>query len=882
MKEAERKEKKQARDAILKKAEADYNWRKAKDETARLRGDDKWMLPSVEARINAKTKNVKKTKHKKKKKKAKRKTSSGSDSGDESSEEEWVEKVVCTSEETSARETCKKAGTSHSGPNQDEYRPKNDVSPEKQEESEGPPRRDEWMTLPGLFPCVSREQLKQHSGQLSKAEEQRQKNRYLLDTLGQTDRELNPYWRDGGTGLPQEKKAEGLGNRKSRTLPVKSVGDHGVDWLQRALKHTNEQAANEGRSVEEVAAERWGNLEKLETMLAEAERKNRKHGSGTEYEKNKHEERSVWRKDKYNTESTRRAVGRLDTKSCDDQKHSDGTQHGRNHTASRFFQTPGTDGDIQYRKRDKQDGHPLSRSRYSEMSWKFHKPKKETDMPGREYTSRQDFARDEVDSVSAPSSCKNPVASGNWRKKESESLRPPDSPTSMKSSSCKEMKPYTKTVSSSASSDSEAEKEETAEAQHLLTDKEMNDLGAKLVKAEILGNETLAKELKRKLDAARAMKGTKKKDTPAAKEEETVILTRTDSRGFVRPLQKFGQHAEPVGGRRRKQKIETHAEGKRMRYYADDDRHSLQDLFEREKLGTVEDQNEVFSRLASKGAGRTGSEYDMDDIFAQQAQLKESDGRVQSRERGKAIREHRMVNKVLENCRWCFDSKNMLKHLIVAIGSKVYLCLPPYQSLTEGHCLIIPMYHTPCATQLDEDVWSEMQTFRKTLTSMFREKLDLDVVFFETAMYLRKFPHMVMECVPMPRESSDLAPIYFKKAILECETEWATNKKLVDLSGKDVRRAVPKGLPYFAVDFGLDPGFAHVIEDEKMFSKNFAQEIIGGMLDLDHSLWRKQRQENFDLQRKKVLKFAEWWKTYDFTVRKEKDSSDSDGTSFGT
>lgn len=45
----------------------------------------------------------------------------------------------------------------------------------------------------------------------------------------------------------------------------------------------------------------------------------------------------------------------------------------------------------------------------------------------------------------------------------------------------------------------------------------------------------------------------------------------------------------------------------------------------------------------------------------------------------------------------------------------------------------------------------------------------------------------------------------------------------MDLSGKDVRRAVPKGLPYFSVDFGLDSGFAHVIEDEKMFPKNFAQ-----------------------------------------------------------
>jgi hypothetical protein len=45
---------------------------------------------------------------------------------------------------------------------------------------------------------------------------------------------------------------------------------------------------------------------------------------------------------------------------------------------------------------------------------------------------------------------------------------------------------------------------------------------------------------------------------------------------------------------------------------------------------------------------------------------------------------------------------------------------------------------------------------------MFLEKLDLDVVFFETAMYLQKFPHMILECIPMPRETGDLAPIYFK------------------------------------------------------------------------------------------------------------------------
>jgi hypothetical protein len=54
------------------------------------------------------------------------------DSGDESKEGEWVEKVVCTSEEASAYKTCEKECTSHAGPSQDEYRPKSDVLQDKQ------------------------------------------------------------------------------------------------------------------------------------------------------------------------------------------------------------------------------------------------------------------------------------------------------------------------------------------------------------------------------------------------------------------------------------------------------------------------------------------------------------------------------------------------------------------------------------------------------------------------------------------------------------------------------------------------------------------------------------------------------------------------------
>jgi len=59
--------------------------------------------------------------------------------------------------------------------------------------------------------------------------------------------------------------------------------------------------------------------------------------------------------------------------------------------------------------------------------------------------------------------------------------------------------------------------------------------------------------------------------------------------------------------------------------------------------------------------------------------------------------------------------------------------------------------------------------------------------------------------------------------LLECEIEWSINKKIVDLTSKDIRHAVPNGLSYFVVEFPSHPGYAHVIENEEMFSKNFAK-----------------------------------------------------------
>ena len=67
-------------------------------------------------------------------------------------------------------------------------------------------------------------------------------------------RELNPFWKDGGTGLPEEDPA-----KKQASPQVKAgVGDGGAGWLRRQFKRAKEMAEEQGRSIEDLAAERWG------------------------------------------------------------------------------------------------------------------------------------------------------------------------------------------------------------------------------------------------------------------------------------------------------------------------------------------------------------------------------------------------------------------------------------------------------------------------------------------------------------------------------------------------------------------------------------------------------------------------------------------------
>nr|XP_054294788.1 CWF19-like protein 2 isoform X2 [Pongo pygmaeus] len=728
---------------------------------------------------------------------------------------------------------------------------------------------------------VSSSSLKTEKETMRKIEQEKTQ---ALEQSKLMERELNPYWKDGGTGLPPENCSV------SSITKVSVVEDGGLSWIRKSYLRMKEQAEKQNRNFEDIVAERYGSMEIFQSKLEDAEK-----AASTKEDYR----RERWRKPTYSDKA----------QNCQESRKSDLVKYG-NSSRDRYATTDTAKNSNNEKfiddEKDKRPGsletcrresNPRQNQEFSfgNLRAKFLRPADDEELSfhskGRKFEP--------------PSSSSALVAQGSlhsgFRKptKNSEERL-----TSWSRSNGREDKKHSNQKPSETSTDEyqhvpedpreksqdEVLRDDPPKKEHLLDTKstfagspehesihilsvdEKNKLGAKIIKAEMMGNMELAEQLKVQLEKANKLEETitqiPKKSGVENEDQQEVILVRTDQSGRVWPVNTPGKSLESQGGRRKRQMVSTHEEKERVRYFHDDDNLSLNDLVKNEKMGTAENQSKLFMRMASKFMGKTdGDYYTLDDMFVSKAAERERLGEEEENQRKKAIAEHRSLAAQMEKCLYCFDSSQFPKHLIVAIGVKVYLCLPNVRSLTEGHCLIVPLQHHRAATLLDEDIWEEIQMFRKSLVKMFEDK-GLDCIFLETNMSMKKQYHMVYECIPLPKEVGDMAPIYFKKAIMESDEEWSMNKKLIDLSSKDIRKSIPRGLPYFSVDFGLHGGFAHVIEDQHRFPHYFGKEIIGGMLDIEPRLWRKGIRESFEDQRKKTLQFAQWWKPYDFTKSK--------------
>ncbi|TVY93541.1 Pre-mRNA-splicing factor [Lachnellula willkommii] len=239
-----------------------------------------------------------------------------------------------------------------------------------------------------------------------------------------------------------------------------------------------------------------------------------------------------------------------------------------------------------------------------------------------------------------------------------------------------------------------------------------------------------------------------------------------------------------------------------------------------------------------------------------------------------AIGDFQKMNRILDSCQLCHQEDKGQPPVapLISLGTRVYLTLPTEPELGEGGAVIVPIQHRTNLLECDDDEWEEIRNFMKCLTRMYHDQ-GRDVVFYENAATPQRKMHAAMQAVPLPYSLGETAPAFFKEAILSSDEEWTQHKKLIDTAARArdglgklaFRRSIAKEMPYFHAWFDLDGGLGHIVEDSNRWPRGdlFAREIIGGMLDIEPDVIK--RQGRWSRGDKRIDGFKKRWKKFDWT-----------------
>ena len=122
--------------------------------------------------------------------------------------------------------------------------------------------------------------------------------------------------------------------------------------------------------------------------------------------------------------------------------------------------------------------------------------------------------------------------------------------------------------------------------------------------------------------------------------------------------------------------------------------------------------------------------------------------------------------------------------------------------------------------------------------------------------------------VLLPTRDAAAAPGYFKQALLECDEEWSQHRKLYDTKGS-VRGTVPPSFSYFDASFGLQAGYAHVVENEAEWKADFGRDVLEGLLDHPDAgiPLARRKKESAEASRKRVIALTKRFQPYDWTTQ---------------
>ncbi|VDL89022.1 unnamed protein product [Schistocephalus solidus] len=565
--------------------------------------------------------------------------------------------------------------------------------------------------------------------------------------------ELNPYWADGGTGMP-----ENGASTAAATKPVLTSANE--SWLRRAYDRAREEAQSSDRSLRSILLDRWD-------------------------------------------EETVRAMEETFS-------HSRHSGNNRSPKDSRYH------------------------ANKSRPRWK------------------RDVSGQSNDPIRPRSHERSPERSRT------------DNLTASNLSMDRSHKPMSETINSQPV---EATKEVE---ERFVNDDDINAAAAKLMKAELMGDENKTVKLRSNLEKLREAqrRGIKIRLTKTvhashserSSDDKVVHLTTLNRFGNEMPLHLRAQSSLPSAVRRPTECSRKETDS----HYDHAPVSTVEEMLRDELLDSGRSSDRQFLAMAAKC--HRGAEDEYDDAFLSKKAL--SQETVRYRQKTDAISDYKRKTFAESKCSVCME--NTARHLIISVGQRVFLSIPEHASLTPGHCFIAPHEHIGAMTRVDEVAADEANAYKQKLCKLASRSLGLShgsYVFLEVAAYPNAYKHHVrIECIPVDRDALEELPLYFKKALHELGSEWDQNKRVIQLRrpGFGARDSVPDNFGYFSVEFGhRGEGFVKVIEDWSSFPLYFGREVIGGFLDKSSELWRNPKREPLESLRRKIVHFEELWEPFE-------------------
>ncbi|KAF1972913.1 cell cycle control protein cwf19 [Bimuria novae-zelandiae CBS 107.79] len=387
-----------------------------------------------------------------------------------------------------------------------------------------------------------------------------------------------------------------------------------------------------------------------------------------------------------------------------------------------------------------------------------------------------------------------------------------------------------------------------------LSQTELNKLKAQMMKAKMKGAANAA-ELEAQYNAA--ISGAANRLEP-----DVVVLNAMDNRMLA-------------GGREGEVKQLTNKRGRERGLVVENDDMSIEDMVRQERRTRAQAGGEGMA-LAEKIAKDSKFDNDLDYIDENAEKLATRAPKSTINLRNQAISDYQRTNRILDSCPLCHHEDKSPPQPpiapIVSLATRVFLTLPTEPEISDGGAVIVPIQHHTNLLECDDDEWEEIRNFMKCLTRMYHDQ-GRDVAFYENAANPGRKLHAAMNAVPIPFELGETAPAFFREAILTSDNEWSQHKPIIDtlkasragLGKAAFRRSLAKEMPYFHVWFELDGGMGHIVEDERRWPRSdlFARETLGGMLDVDIEIVK--RQGRWVKGDRRVEGFRKRWAKFDWT-----------------